>query len=298
MCKLFIMDFYQVKLLKSSDPTDSSHIASSFKKYHINKMLHLITACSANYLPVCIHWLKWIHRWMPNLIAQFHDVQVSVWVWPGMDFSMLNDSPFPINVYVLPSDNLPFARWLDPKQFSWKSYIIATHLFSLNQSESDHVILYCDAGCFITLDPTPLLIQCQQTQHSIFIEDFNQINETWTHTDCIHALSITDDELALHQLLAGIQIHPNTQHSRNLIAEWKKWCDMNTVCHGYHQYPYRKNCKGHRHDQSILSVLVRRSPFMENTTLVPGTQFFEWRLRSQLQGIPPKMFSKTCSILG
>ena len=57
--------------------------------------------------------------------------------------------------------------------------------------------------------------------------------------------------------LGGIQIYKKNTHSKNIIKEWKKYCEnyyliddsINNECKGF---------IGSRHDQSINSILVNK----------------------------------------
>ncbi len=154
-----------------------------------------------------------------------------------------------------PSD---FQDLWDPQHFSWKIWIYNT--LARDESLSDRMILYMDAGCFLSRWPTEWMLKAQK-ENICFLLDSRQKNEQWCHETFCRALNVSAEEKSGNQIVAGIlMFRSGDQTVRDLMAEAWKWAQKREVIVGEKWSgtladgrPY-----GHRHDQSILSVLRLR----------------------------------------
>jgi len=160
------------------------------------------------------------------------------------------------------SQEFPFAEFRDlgtfePQDFAWKLWI-------LNECMSEEgligkPLLYLDAGAMMCRWPREWLSEARNNGICL-LEDPRQTNKSWCHDIFNSRLSVTNAELAEQQIWAGaiacIAGHPLAKH---LFAEAWKWGQIKEVIAG-EKWSGMKDGKpyGHRHDQSILSILSSR----------------------------------------
>ncbi len=150
-----------------------------------------------------------------------------------------------------------FADYWDPAHFAWKLWIL--HEISQNTSYKGRLICYLDAGVFVSRLPKTWF-QIVQEKGICLLEDPRQINEQWCHTDFCKALQVTPDELKQQQLWAGCLafIHGDTNATK-LFEDAYTWSKERAVIVGPKWAGMREGKPfGHRHDQSILSILTQR----------------------------------------
>lgn len=150
--------------------------------------------------------------------------------------------------------------------WSWKPYIIYNTLKQLNDND---VCMYVDAGVKIINDPKPLLDLCINEENGILLffnslteeHQKKHINSTWTKRDCFIFMGCDTHEFArAPQADASCQIYMKNNFTMKFIEEYLFWCqnlhvvsDMPNVTKD--NYP---DFKDHRHDQSILSILIEK----------------------------------------
>lgn len=249
--------------------------------------MHIITAATRSFYPQLISWIQTWSLVLPELEKEFTSIRLAIWTWPSAtgesDTEWIelitqgardNNILHWLDIYVLPSSQLPYGDWLVPNQFAWKAYIIDAHLQS---TEVNDVVIYSDVGISVNKNPTSWIRHAKELKKSILFEDKSQINRTWTHPTCVREMNVTVQELERNQLIAGLQILVRTDAVCALVREWRRWCDIQSVCHGHHTFKYSSYCQGHRHDQSILSILIRRRPYKDAIQLVAADRIYEWR---------------------
>lgn len=223
-------------------------------------MVQLVIATNRIYLEMYRIWMGFF-----KYIQSQHDFTVHVWSLepddPDFQHELNRWATVPITIHTI--STVPYPEWIHV--YAWKAHIIHE---TLNHAEEGNVVMYIDVGVFIYNSPDPFINTCIHSGKSLFITDPDHVNSTWTNEECRTVMNCTDDELAVNQLLAGIQCHVVNSSSIRLIREWKKWCDNPLACVGS-----RSN---HRHDQSILSILVQRPDYNETVVLVSKWNLFNW----------------------
>ncbi len=146
------------------------------------------------------------------------------------------------------------------EHYAWKVWLLK-ELVS-EEGLKGRLIYYIDTGCMMVRWPRAWLYEA--IQHGISVlEDKEHLNKTWCHADFCKALNVTEKELQSHQIWAGmiafVAGHPKAVELMNEAWVWaqnrqvivgQKWILENA---GSKDKP-----SGHRHDQSILSILTQR----------------------------------------
>ena len=209
-------------------------------------------------------FLSSLHVWLNALAAQKKEVtemRVIVYLFDDVSDetkkSYMETFPF-VEIRRFPCDkNEKFADFWDPQHFAWKLWI-------LNECMKDETLagkplVYLDTGVMMCRWPREW-IGLAREKGVCLLEDPRQKNRSWCHEIFNKALGVTEAELGAQQLWAGaiacIAGHPlavrlfSEAYSLACVREvivGEKWSGMRDGA------PY-----GHRHDQSILSVLSMR----------------------------------------
>lgn len=142
----------------------------------------------------------------------------------------------------------------DVHDFKWKLTIF-NHLCRGAGS-----FFYLDAGG-VFLGNINEIFYIIESQDIFLCEDYSQYNYTWTAPHCTKIMKATDPELMGHQLCAGITGWKGGGKYVYLLQEayryGKAGCLQGDYTHDYGLF-HGKPIRGHRHDQSILSILKER----------------------------------------
>jgi GR25 family glycosyltransferase involved in LPS biosynthesis len=151
-----------------------------------------------------------------------------------------------------------FADFWKPQHYGWKLWIY--NQLSKEPGLAGRMVLYMDAGAFLCRWPITWL-QKAQDAGLCFLEDPREENRRWCSPEFCAALKVTEAELAAQQTLGGLVAFRCGATSTKLFEEalalayrrevlvGEKWAGQ-----GADGRPF-----GHRHDQSILSILGRRA---------------------------------------
>ena len=158
----------------------------------------------------------------------------------------------------LPAPPTTFPDMFQPNMFGWKLWLL--HDACHDPELEGKSIVYSDAGATWIDIPHDMLTIIDQAGVCL-VKDRTQINRHWCTQEMIQEMGISASELEEHQLIAatlGFQaMHPNAVR---LLDEALKWGSKKSCLFGPHfsgigsdEMPF-----GHRHDQSILSILCSR----------------------------------------
>jgi GR25 family glycosyltransferase involved in LPS biosynthesis len=209
-------------------------------------------------------FLASLHSWLNAIAAQKKEVpelRALVYFFPDVDEktqkSFLETFPF-MEIRKIPTEApANFKDLWDAQHFAWKLWILNECM--TDSSLSGKPLLYMDAGVLMCRWPREWLALVRD-KGVCLLEDPRQTNKQWCHDVFNTSLSVSEDEMKAQQLWAGtigcIAGHPlasrlfseawKLAQSREIIAG-EKWSGMRDG------QPF-----GHRHDQSILSVLSMR----------------------------------------
>lgn len=156
--------------------------------------------------------------------------------------------------------------------YLWKPYFIQKALSGI--ADGDYLI-YMDGGNFYYRNSVLDTIQFMEKHHlDVAGSRTGEYRESdWTKRDVFVALGLDREPyISQSQCRAGFLILKKTQRSTDLINEWLGYCqnyNLITDCPNiYGKENYEGFCE-HRHDQSILSLLMGRDqiPYVEQFPL-------------------------------
>lgn len=149
-----------------------------------------------------------------------------------------------------------FADYWDPQHFAWKLWILNE---LLTENLTGRLVCYMDAGTFLSRLPKAWF-QLVTEEGICLLEDPRQTNKQWCHEDFCKALDVTQTELEKQQVWAGCLafVHGSPKATK-LFTEAYEWSKNRSVIVGPKWAGVRDGKPfGHRHDQSILSILSER----------------------------------------
>jgi GR25 family glycosyltransferase involved in LPS biosynthesis len=182
-------------------------------------------------------------------------VPMVLYIWSDVPIEKRNMGE-DVEVRILPTDLSPWEGFWNPHHFAWKIWVLHD---AGTKAEIGTNILYLDAGVFIACPLTKIWNQIQEKQ-IFLLDDEEQLNERWCHPDCCRILSISPTELKEHQITAGlIGYSVGSRYQSQLIGKALQIVkEFPAAIQGEKWKPYGGVCFGHRHDQSILSILSSR----------------------------------------
>lgn len=145
----------------------------------------------------------------------------------------------------------------------WKPFII---LEALRSAEYGDIVIYSDSGAEVLAPLEPLTDLCQQKGgillFNVHTPNGKHTNIMWTKRDCFVLMDADEPRFHNAEQVAGSpQLYQKNPRSIAFLEEWLNYCtderiltDIPNRC-GYANYP---KFKDHRHDQSVLSLLVLR----------------------------------------
>jgi len=155
----------------------------------------------------------------------------------------------------LPVQEAPWADFWDPQHFAWKLWV---HKDMLEKAPENTCILYTDAGT-VFANPLQSIWSQIDTHGILLLEDEEQTNERWCHPTFCKNLQMTAEEGRGQQLWAGGFGYKKGHRSNSLADEALEIAKtQRETLVGKKWEMYSELCRGHRHDQSILSLLTQR----------------------------------------
>ena len=257
------------RFLGHTEGSDKKHVNTQDVQKHVQINLQkkqdsvsmdsttFVTAANKRFLPS-------LYTWLNALAAQkneVHEISIVIYLFDDVDTivegKFKEEFPFVVIRRFPDSSPADFTDLWDPQHFAWKLWI-------LNECMTDGLmagkpLLYMDSGVLMCRWPRDWL-RIAIDKGICLLEDPRQNNGQWCHELFVKRLSVTQGELDEQQLWAGaiacIAGHPlatrifseawTLGQKRELIVG-EKWSGMRDG------KPF-----GHRHDQSILSVLSSR----------------------------------------
>jgi GR25 family glycosyltransferase involved in LPS biosynthesis len=151
-----------------------------------------------------------------------------------------------------------FADQWAPEHFAWKLWLLANS--AADPTLAGRPALYMDAGTTLCRWPRAWLSAARSAGVAV-LEDPRQDNEHWCHAEFRQALAVTGEELKAKQIWAGsIAFVGGAPLACKLFWEAWTWGQKRAVIAGAKWAGMAADGKpyGHRHDQSILSVVSGR----------------------------------------
>lgn len=161
----------------------------------------------------------------------------------------------------------------------WKPYFVKK---LLQEAADGDVIMYVDAGSVVTGDPTPMLNLARR--HGFLGYRMPHNTRTWTKGDVYAALNMSIGTYGLERQLSGaILLFKKCPRTVDLVDRWLALCERAALLTDAPSVaPNHPDFQDHRHDQSILSLLVLKhgvAQVMEDVTWPKEVASMVWAAR-------------------
>jgi len=219
---------------------------------------HIVTCTNRKFLPSLQHWLVSIS----TQVSAISKLKATVYLFPDVPEDTENalKEKFSFVQFRRLPESPPagaFSDFWDPQHYGWKLWI-------LNEMATTEVcgtmILYMDAGTFLCRWPKEWMLTAQE-KGVCLLEDSREENRRWCSPKFCAAMEVTEKELAEQQIQAAtICFRAGSPQATRLFKDaltaamsrdiliGAKWMGVNSEGKAF----------GHRHDQSILSILSSR----------------------------------------
>ena len=223
--------------------------------------------------PVCVSYAT--RRYLPSLQMLMASLQAQQRKMPELQTIVYLGSDVPEDVASSIQDTykyMTFKRvpteapadfpdlW-DPQHFAWKLWIFQD--LQKDESLKGKMIFYMDSGCFLSRWPQTWMRKAQENDICV-LEDPRQDNAHWCHEAFCKKLNVTEEEKKAQQIWAGaMMFRLGSKKVTDFLEEAWKWGQQKDVIVGDKWTGLAEDGKpyGHRHDQSILSILSLRYGF-------------------------------------
>lgn len=195
--------------------------------------------------------------------------------------SVVSD-PLCNNCYMYTEDDLNFKTDIDLGRtrgygyMCWKPYVI---LKALGEMEEGELLIYIDADIEL-IDQKLLQKLLQKVNSSMFFyvgefKEKNYTQERWTKMDTfIKMKEASEEQFKNYQIMSGLQIYRKNADNVQFLQKVLEYCLDSEVISDNIEPERIGVFQGHRHDQSILSILVNSTKvnLKKDIHIVP-TQF-------------------------
>ena len=204
---------------------------------------------------------------------------------PGLD-SALSD--------FVRANSRGFGLWV------WKPWVV---LEVMKKAQEGDIVFFLDAGCTVhTSKASKLRYQWYLKhiqEHGNLFFDYGQAEFYWTKSEVINYFQLNENDINSGQIVGGVQGHLVSREKRQFVEDWLRACtvDGGRLLKDVNSWDHEdKRFIGHRHDQSVLSCLVKREGFSvipDETFHYPkwnrdGSGFPFWATR-KISGVPSWM---------
>lgn len=141
----------------------------------------------------------------------------------------------------------------------WKPVIVKK---SLEKIQNGDILLYLDAGFSIFKEHSTEFFSYLENLKDSDITGFQIANleKHFTKRDLFRFLDVDNDSCAnSYQMISGMMFFKKTDHVMDLVSNWEKVCRISHMIND--DDSFYDNYDGfveHRHDQSVLSLLVKK----------------------------------------
>ncbi len=237
-------------------PAEEKRVLREFEKPLEN--IVLVTYATKDFLPALLRWLD------ANVTITNPLSHRSILVYLGDDVTedsskAIQDGYPLVNFCRLPKLDVPgFDDIWAGGHYAWKLYILQD--ISKNPEYNGRVVLYSDSASMWVRMPNEFIGKALEKGVCV-LDDDEQKNRSWCHSEFCDALGVTEAEKDKEQILAAIMCfvagHPNAV---KFFDEAWSWGQQRKVIVGAKWEGFDSQGKpyGHRHDQSIMSILSLR----------------------------------------
>ncbi len=242
---VFTEESWKLPAIEPNVATLESRIAESKQKEK-----RIVTAANKRFVPSVLNLIQ--------SAKQVDQTPIHVYVWPDVseeDQKQIRSAG--ANVIPLPVEQTPgFADFWEPQHFAWKLWILAEQD---RLAPKDSLVLYMDAGIDVVYPLSSIWDHISTNGMTVF-DDGEQTNRRWCHPTFCKELRVTEEELNTHQIWAGcVGFVAASTYSESVLSKALELAKRREIIAGEKWKPYSSTCFGHRHDQSILSILTQRA---------------------------------------
>ena len=151
-----------------------------------------------------------------------------------------------------------FDDFWTPTHYAWKPYIMQR--VNADPAYADTLCFYNDCGMAV-LDIATAYLKVARESGLCFLEDGRQTNRMWCHAEFCRALSVSEAEADTRQIWAGaFAFVAGSAIATAVLDEAWILAQQRSVIVGekWLGHADASGCYGHRHDQSIYSIVGRR----------------------------------------
>lgn len=140
----------------------------------------------------------------------------------------------------------------------WKPQVI---IQSAKLSPLGAVIMYTDAGVLPRM-PADFFSNLAYDSRIHVWETGNQKLVHWTDERVLKSIGLPIEKYSNPLVMGGVIVARNSSLLHNFLVEWSKLCEVSEYLRpdSFHDYRKTGNLVWHRHDQSLLSILVAQNP--------------------------------------
>lgn len=182
----------------------------------------------------------------------------------GRANKVISYSPEDISEYINLHPNFKKYNYKGYGNYFWKPYII---LKGLDEIEYGDFLFYSDSGAIVLKNLKDLCKSLETSNKDILAFKLPLISKQWTKRDTFVLMDSDIDEfINSNQILCGFICIKKTKASIEFFTNFKNYCKDERIIsdlentQGLSNYP---EFIAHRHDQSIFSIMVKKSPISQ-----------------------------------
>lgn len=141
----------------------------------------------------------------------------------------------------------------------WKSYLVSSVLDMLNEND---ILIYVDAGCEVNSQGIERLNEYIQmldySDYGVLVFQMPHIEKKWTKSALLNYLNSDKKAKNTGQCVGGIHLWKKNEHSIHVSKKWYEICCIYELINDTRSSHESASFIDHRHDQSILSLLVKK----------------------------------------
>ena len=140
----------------------------------------------------------------------------------------------------------------------WKPYVI---LKGLRLHNGNGTLMYNDAGLYPLLNAKDYISLAEDSKIHVWAVE-GQDFRSWTHIGVLDEFGVGPGEQRLEMAMAGIILSNSTSQFLNFLEDWLSLCQIPRFLRPETLTGFQNNSETiwHRHDQSILNILIRKNP--------------------------------------
>lgn len=217
----------------------------------------LVTFSTQKFWPSLLRWLDTV-----KLYNESMGVKVRVYIGSDVTENMLGrvKDTYKFASFIRVPTETPrgFDDFWTPTHYAWKLWIYKE--LSEDPVLKGNLVFYTDCGSVLIRWPSEWFQKVEE--HKIcLLEDSTQINRHWFHSKSCELMNVTEEELNKNQIVGGIMafISGDPKVLTYFKEAYELGCNRDILV-GNKWSGIGKDGKpfGHRHDQSILSILSER----------------------------------------